>query len=317
MKTTHKYPIFFLFCALILINCTKENIAPVGDFSVYPRRGDTTTIFSFDASLSLDAEESFVGLYVRWDWESDGIWDTHFTREKTINHMFETSGYKNVTMEVKDKAENISSISKEIIVGKNLSSTITDLRDKQIYRIVKIGDQWWFAENLNIGINIDTNKIQMDNGIIEKYCHTNIPANCKKSGAVYLWGEMINYTRYTAIQKLQPTDIIVKGICPDGWHIPSLNEWQTMLEYLPRDTDQILEGGLYGIDFTRNSWELFSRSENAPKWTYRNSSFWSSSMINNFHYSVEPVIEGYWWANYGNNAMAVRCIKDIEPDIIF
>jgi len=292
--------------------CTKNNNSPMAVFTVYPNRGDSTTIFSFDAGLSSDAEESVFGLYIRWDWESDGIWDTEFTREKTVNHIFDRSGYLNVSMELKDNTGNLSNFTREIIVGKNLTSTIIDSRDNRIYQIVKIGDQWWFADNLNTGENIDIIKAQTDNRVIEKYCYNNDTAFCQKFGGVYLWGEMINYSSYSVQQKLHPTDIVVKGICPDGWHIPSLNEWEILFDLLPRDTELILEGGLYGIDFKRKSWKMYSHSNINQDWTFRNSSFWTSSMINNFHYSVEPVIEGYWWANYGNNGLAIRCVKDIE-----
>lgn len=310
MKFQIRLRIILVVIFIIFISCSKNNNPPIAEFSLYPLRGDSTTIFLFDAGLSVDAEESVFGLYVRWDWESDGIWDTGFTREKTINHIFERSGYINVTMEIKDNADNLASFSKEIIVGKNLSSKITDHRDGRLYQIVKIGDQWWFAENLNVGLNIDITKTQMDNRVIEKYCYNNDSIFCQKFGGIYLWGEMISYSPYSVQQKLHPTDIVVKGICPDGWHIPSLSEWEILLKYLPRGTELILEGGLYGIDFKRKSWEMFSSSNKNPEWTFRNSSFWTSSMINNYHYSVEPVIEGYWWANYGNNGLAIRCVKD-------
>ena len=51
--------------------------------------------------------------------------------------------------------------------------SIIDIRDGQVYKIVKIGKQWWFQENLNIGTMIDSTLDATDNGIIEKYYYRN------------------------------------------------------------------------------------------------------------------------------------------------
>ncbi len=34
------------------------------------------------------------------------------------------------------------------------------------------------------------------------------------------------------MERLSDTVCIIQGICPAGWHIPSLNEWSTLLEYV-------------------------------------------------------------------------------------
>lgn len=71
--------------------------------------------------------------------------------------------------------------------------SIVDIRDSQIYKVVKIGQQWWMQENLNIGIRIDGTQDATDNGIIEKYCYNNIESNCEIYGGLYQWNEMMNY----------------------------------------------------------------------------------------------------------------------------
>ena len=55
---------------------------------------------------------------------------------------------------------------------------IKDVRDGQTYKIVKIGDYWWMAENLNIGTRIDGFKLPANNRTIEKYCYRNSTSNC-------------------------------------------------------------------------------------------------------------------------------------------
>jgi len=106
--------------------------------------------------------------------------------------------------------------------------TIFDHRDDQTYSTIQIGEQCWMAENLNIGERIDGGVHMTDNGIIEKYCFENDPLNCDSFGGLYNWWEAMNYETFEGST----------GICPDGWYIPTDQEWK------------ILEGftdSLYGI----------------------------------------------------------------------
>jgi uncharacterized protein (TIGR02145 family) len=90
--------------------------------------------------------------------------------------------------------------------------------DGNIYSTVKIGDQRWMAENLNVGTMITGSVQQTDNAIIEKYCYNDITANCDIYGGLYKWNEMMQYTTTESIQ----------GICPSGWHLPSDDEIKTL-----------------------------------------------------------------------------------------
>jgi len=112
--------------------------------------------------------------------------------------------------------------------------SIIDSRDGQKYATVKIGTQCWMAENLNVGtmINLYTglgnpyNNHQTNNVIIEKFCYKDSLDYCNgtngkvKSGGLYEWDELMQYTTSTPNQ----------GICPTGWHIPTDAEWITMEE---------------------------------------------------------------------------------------
>jgi len=93
---------------------------------------------------------------------------------------------------------------------------LNDIRDSQTYTTIQIGTQCWMAENLNIGTMINGNGDQIDNGIIEKYCYNNEIDSCNKYGGFYQWNEMMQYSTVPGIQ----------GICPDGWHIPTDDEWK-------------------------------------------------------------------------------------------
>ncbi len=80
----------------------KENQAPVACFDVNPEMGNTETVFEFDASCSHDDEDPVDLLRVRWDWESDGQFDTDWMLSKVATHRYTTTGTKRATLFVKD-----------------------------------------------------------------------------------------------------------------------------------------------------------------------------------------------------------------------
>ncbi|HBX51663.1 MAG: hypothetical protein A2W98_05740 [Bacteroidetes bacterium GWF2_33_38] len=61
------------------------------------------------------------------------------------------------------------------------------------YAITQIGDRWWMAENLNVGVIKSSYSSQMNNLTIEKYCYNDDEANCDIYGGLYQWYEMMNY----------------------------------------------------------------------------------------------------------------------------
>jgi uncharacterized protein (TIGR02145 family) len=95
------------------------------------------------------------------------------------------------------------------------------------YKTVIIGSQCWLKENLNIGITINNSTNQTNNSIIEKYCYNNDTTKCDVYGGLYQWDEMMAYTSYTNSIPSGRT-----GICPQGWHIPSLAEVNITLSIL-------------------------------------------------------------------------------------
>ena len=94
----------------------------------------------------------------------------------------------------------------------------TDPRDEQTYTTVQIGNQCWMAENLNVGTMINGSVGMTNNEIIEKYCHSNNNANCNEYGGLYQWDEMMHYV----------TDSATKGICPEGWYLPTDYDWKIL-----------------------------------------------------------------------------------------
>ena len=110
--------------------------------------------------------------------------------------------------------------------------TLTDDRDGQTYKTVKIGEQWWMAENLNYRYIQQTAEEDSSS-----YCYNDDPANCAKYGRLYLWsaamdsagiipGNTANGCGYR--KKCNLGNVKVRGVCPEGWHLPDTTEWEAL-----------------------------------------------------------------------------------------
>lgn len=108
--------------------------------------------------------------------------------------------------------------------------SMTDTRDGQTYKTIKIGNQVWMAQNLNYA---DSNKTEGLKGNIK--CYDNNEDHCKVAGRLYTWAAAMDslglFNKYGQgcgngawCWPIYP----VQGVCPDGWHLPSETEWKTL-----------------------------------------------------------------------------------------
>jgi len=214
----------------------------------------------------------------------------------------------------------------EEIISEGCPPTFIDDRDGKVYSSVKIGDQCWMAENLNVGDKIDVPDDQMNNSIIEKYCYNNDEINCDQYGGLYQWNEIFDGDAPS-------------GICPGGWHIPSDDEWM-ILEgtvdslYGVGNSEWLIAGGWRGYNAGLNlkstdGWFLsnngadlygftakpcgqcyFTNFNNLNEKTW----FWTSTKSSNFEsffrqmdFDENRIYRGIIYDDVANS---VRCIKD-------
>ncbi|MBP7497400.1 MAG: T9SS type A sorting domain-containing protein, partial [Bacteroidales bacterium] len=200
--------------------------------------------------------------------------------------------------------------------------------DNNNYAVVKIGEQLWMQQNLNVGIKIDGKSIQTNNSIIEKYCYDNEETNCNDYGGIYQWDEIMQYVETEK----------TKGICPAGWHIPSDAEWKQLEMYLGmsqseadkenawRGTEEggkLKEAGL--VHWTSpNTGATNSSGFAALPVSYRNTDgsfsnvsrayFWTSSHKGSGsafnRYLVYDESQVYRGSNYRPYGFSVRCVKN-------
>ena len=130
-------------------------------------------------------------------------------------------------------------------------SVITDY-DGNTYKTLKLGNQWWMAENLNTTHYADGSEINLVENSAnwyslsyeeKAYCYYNNNENGEKNiyGALYSWAAAMNGS---SASNYNPSG--VQGVCPDGWHLPSDNEWKELEMYLgmsESETNEVLYRG--------------------------------------------------------------------------
>ena len=104
------------------------------------------------------------------------------------------------------------------------TGTVTDSRDGQTYKTVTIGTQTWMAENLNYDYKVG-------GSIYGTYTNTD---GGESYGRYYTWAAAIDSAAVFSANasgcgygKTCTVKTPVRGICPEGWHVPTPVEWFT------------------------------------------------------------------------------------------
>ena len=109
--------------------------------------------------------------------------------------------------------------------------TATDIDGNTYETITLPNGEVWFLENLKVTKNPQGESIAWS-------CYNDDVANCAKWGGMYSYTVAVNGKDYSSTQ----------GICPDGWHIPSLEEVKM---------DATSAGAVLGDDLNAGNWADF------------------------------------------------------------
>jgi uncharacterized protein (TIGR02145 family) len=93
------------------------------------------------------------------------------------------------------------------------------VHEGKTYNTVVIGSQTWMAENLNYNVS-------------GSVCYDNISANCDTYGRLYNWATAMYIDLVYNSSSYSGATSNHKGICPEGWHIPTKDEWHTIAPYI-------------------------------------------------------------------------------------
>ncbi len=147
-----------------------------------------------------------------WQWD---FGDGNTSNQQNPSHTYVDIGTYTVTLITTGNSGPDSITKVDLIIATN-TGVFKDPRDGKTYDIVNIGDQVWFAENLNFEVP-------------DSWWFDNDPAN----GDVY--GRL--YTFEAAL-----------AACPPGWHIPTDEEWKDLEMFLGMSQLEADQAGERGTD---------------------------------------------------------------------
>ena len=218
--------------------------------------------------------------------------------------------------------------------------------DGNSYFTKQLGKQWWMINNLRTTHYADGTEIPLVEsiplwealGLEEKaYCFYNNDENNESQtfGALYTWAAAMN-----GAPSSMSSPSHVQGVCPDGWHLPSDQEWKELEMFLgmTEPTTHII--GLRGTNegsklassaerwldgYLDGNAEFGSSGFNAQPGGGRryngsfghlgdNANFWTSTAYSNFQAWGRHIYSDYSsmhrYRNAKSDGFSVRCVKD-------
>ncbi len=111
--------------------------------------------------------------------------------------------------------------------------------DQNSYPVVKIGEQWWMAKNLYWLPGVSPSSVGSEASpyyYVYGYEGTSVE-EAKNTTAFRTFGVLYNWA--AAMNSEGSSNLVpsgVRGVCPDGWHLPSDSEWAILLSHLGGET---------------------------------------------------------------------------------
>jgi len=125
----------------------------------------------------------------------------------------------------------------------NIYGRLKDGRDGRAYRTVKIGDQTWMAENLNytpsgggswcydVSSYCDLLDVLFGGGVCDLVAADDY-SYCDVYGRLYDWAAAMGLDASYNNESWDGGDVEWQGVCPAGWHLPSRDEWEILIDYV-------------------------------------------------------------------------------------
>ncbi len=211
------------------------------------------------------------------------------------------------------------SIPKEAYLNPDISyGEITDARDGQVYKTVKIGNQTWMAENLNYADSVKTPSL-----LGHSWCHDNDPKKCKVAGRLYDWAAAIDTEKLyddgdgidCGIGAYCEVPDNTQGICPDGWHLPKSAEWKTLLAAAGTKNLKSQwgwlddEAGTDSVGFSAVAYGYRKESTGLNRDVGEEACFWSATDYSEVHAYSYRMSRGVK-SDYKDYGFSIRCVKN-------
>ena len=139
---------------------------------------------------------------------SKNVVENYPDAEVRVSGTYDCSKYSCVTTEF---------LNQNILEAKEYGEVL-DPRDGKVYKTVQIASHVWMAQNLNYETE-------------ESYCYKGEDEYCAKYGRLYKWSDAVDSAEcdYGTFCSLSTN---VQGVCPNGWHLPSEDEWKKLFEFI-------------------------------------------------------------------------------------
>ena len=222
----------------------------------------------------------------------------------------------------KTNAPKVIAKAPKVIIKVKNGLNLFDTRDGKKYKTVIIENQKWMAENLNFF------GTYMGNG---SRCYDDKDFNCDKYGRLYTWATAMDSAGKYSYDakgcghgKNCDNSKRVKGICPNGWHLPNKSEWETLWNTIGgaenagmrlKSTEDWTSGGTgsddYGFAILPAGYYNEDKFENLNV----SSSFWTSTEKDSFFAFAAYVDERQLmnFDEYGYSKLegrSIRCVMD-------
>lgn len=154
---------------------------------------------------------------------SDGYAENWYVKNSN-EHVFQQAGGKGV-------ARSVRCVEDTVVKARFEYGSFTDERDGQIYKTIEIGTQTWMAENLNF---------KSEDGYGNSYCYDDDLSKCATYGRLYDWLGALH--SIDEGEEVDGENVIIQGVCPENWHLPTETEVATLREFV--DSDKDIDGKL-------------------------------------------------------------------------
>ena len=170
---------------------------------------------------------------------------------------------------------------------------------------VKIGQQIWMSKNMDVETSEGS------------WCYDDETENCKKYGRLYTWAAAMKLPESCNSKKcVESIRYPHQGVCPAGYHIPTKDEFETLLEY----TERKIRSNTWKSGEDLSGFNLLpsgDRAISSGRFYFLGSKgyLWSSSEFNR-NYSWFLMVDGadaYMDDISRLNGFAVRCIRNVAP----
>ncbi len=212
----------------------------------------------------------------------------------------------------------LSLLASSLLISCKDEEDVSEVKDSDgnLYHTVKIGSQTWMVENLkttkyNDGIPISNILESWHILMTEAYCnYDNIVSNAKDNGRLY---------NFYAVN--------TGKLCPNGWHVPSDDEWTLLIDYLGGKDEaatKLKEAGAAhwwppvadgtnetGFTALPSGWKsvdnFFDLGVGTSWWSSTIGLFPDNAYTRQLYSSLHGINRNY---QYQGDGLSVRCLKD-------